>query len=547
MKRNLLPLLTFIVGFLLMPFSYAKELPNINNSSGVLQNCEITNQCFVFSYNGYVVSPDGQQVTITFTIKTNCNRDLSYAAFQLPASAAATATGTPLFKYTTEITSNPFSSIKFEGAGINGYKNGVSDVFKYVMSKAAFDQLTTIKVQAKAGTYIGYATFDKNCNIPDCVVGRAPTNVTYVVNGVTFSSLQNAVQQGVPVKVCFNVLVSTGYNTYSLVSYKAPNAVFSIADAYLQEVFDYETITVGPQGGSNICLEVNVPNCFYQVDFVKGCIITKFPAVNYPTGFYAEPPSRLLAHTEGGTVPCVPTETLGDEGCTPGYWKQEQHFGNWAPSIPTGTNATKFFDVFTVCDQFNNCSYQGLPADLTLLEALNLNGGDFYALARHAASAYLNSTNDDVDFGLSKNDIIVGVVNAFKTGNLDIKATLEQANEKNCPLARSLETTITSSSTLAAEEQGLATPNKQQKIYLTAFLNPSSNIAVVNFRLNKTENYTVNLYDIQGRMVRQLKTGTAKAGELNQVNVEGKAGSGLYLVKLATKSASKTIKLVLTN
>jgi hypothetical protein len=43
------------------------------------------------------------------------------------------------------------------------------------------------------------------------------------------------------------------------------------------------------------------------------------------------------------------------------------------------------------------------------LEALQDGGGDFHALARHAAAAYLNATDADVDYSISKNDVVVGV------------------------------------------------------------------------------------------------------------------------------------------
>lgn len=105
-------------------------------------------------------------------------------------------------------------------------------------------------------------------------------------------------------------------------------------------------------------MEINVPNCYFQVDFVKGCIIERFGPAG-TANFYSKQ-KRLIQAAQGGTVACVPEEELGAEGCTPGYWKQEHHFGNWAPYFPTGANATKFFHVFLACNlNNNNCKYQG--------------------------------------------------------------------------------------------------------------------------------------------------------------------------------------------
>jgi hypothetical protein len=259
--------------------------------------------------------------------------------------------------------------------------------------------------------------------------------------------------------------------------------------------------------------------------------------------------NRLIAAAEGGTVPCVPDEKLGKEGCTPGYWKQEHHFGSWAPAVPTGPNATKFFDVFTVCDQSNmNCKYQGLSPDLTLLQALNLGGGGFNALARHAAAAYLNAVNEEVDYGIKKTDIVVWVINAFKTGNSGIKDKLEDANEKYCPLGRSILTQSNDNSNqLLNEVESPMSPQMNRQITeLTSYPNPFTDKAVINFTLDKAEKYTLNLYDLQGKLIRELKAGTAKAGELNQVNVEGTTlVKGMYFIRLVTKTQIKTVKLVL--
>lgn len=175
------------------------------------------------------------------------------------------------------------------------------------------------------------------------------------------------------------------------------------------------------------------------------------------------------------------------------------------------------------------------------MEALNLGGVDFNALARHAASAYLNATDADVDYSISKNDIVVGVIYAFKTGHASFKDELEEANEKGCPLSRSELTTNSSSQTSKSELQNSLTANG-----LTAYPNPFTDRATIKFTLTKTEDYNVSLYDMQGRLVKQLKAGTAKAGEVNQVSVENRSyAEGMYFIKLKTKSNTQTMRLSL--
>lgn len=541
MKKSLPQLLLLCAALLCQLTLFAKDFNrNSPGASFTQAGCTQTNECFAFTYKGFQVSLDGQKVTLSFSIKTNCNRDLSYAAFELPANGTATRTGSSKYKYTTTITNNPFRSIKYEGVGIDGYKNGVSDNFSYVMSKADFDKLTTIRVQAKAATTVGTVSFNKVCAETECTVSDAAlSNIKYYVGGNTFTNLQTAVAQGKPIKVCLTVAPSQGNSTYSFVSYKAPYPFFVRAEAHKQVLFDYETIVVGPQGGT-FCMEIAVPDCYFQVDLVKGCIIVQFgPANTNPNNFYGRQ-NRLLSGAEGGTVACVPDETTGNEGCTPGYWKQEHHFGSWAPSVPTGASATKFFDVFTVCDQAgNNCSYQGLPADLTLLQALGLNGGGFNALARHAAAAYLNASSTSVAYSIKQMDLVMNVIKAFKTGNSGYKSKLETANEQNCPLGRS---TLTTSAVQASDR----TASLDESNTLVAAPNPFNSRTTIRFALRQEAQYTLSLFDAQGKLVRKLGSGFGKAGQQLQVNLDA-AGlkEGLYMVQMANGTHLKSVKVLL--
>lgn len=500
--------------------------------------CNQNNQCFSFTYKGYKVSLNGQTVTLSFSVKNNCAHDLSNVAFELPAGATATALPGSKYNYTTSITNNPFRAIKFEGVNISGYKNGASDNFSYTISKAVFDLLGTIRVRAKAGTSIGLVSFNKVCAETQCIVSDAQlSNITYSSSGVSGTNLDALTKQGKPVKVCFTVAASPGNKTYTFASYKAPYPVYVEAAAHQQVLFDYKTIVVGPAGG-NFCLEIAVPDCYYQVDFVKGCVLVNLGPAG-TNNFYGKQ-NRLLSHSEGGTSPCTPDETTGNEGCTPGYWKQTQHFGSWAPSVPTGTNATLFFDVFTVCDMDGtNCSYRGLPADLTLLQALQLGGGGFNALARHAAAAYLSASSNAVDYGITKVNVVTNVIQAFKTGSTAYHAVLEAANEKYCPLGRA---DITTS---AAQAAGKETPVLENSQALSASPNPFTGRTTINFVLVHEGRYTVDLFDTQGKAVRNLRSGNGKAGQQQQATLESAGlNRGMYLVQLVNGAYTKTLKVV---
>ena len=110
------------------------------------------------------------------------------------------------------------------------------------------------------------------------------------------------------------------------------------------------------------------------------------------------------------------------EGCTPGYWKQSQHFDSW---VGYSQLADKFDDVFDV-DAAGNKS---------LLSTLQATGGKSKALGRHAVAALLNASNPDVNYLYSVNDVFLIVQDAYVTFDFNgAKNLLEDANQDGCPL-----------------------------------------------------------------------------------------------------------------
>lgn len=87
-------------------------------------------------------------------------------------------------------------------------------------------------------------------------------------------------------------------------------------------------------------------------------------------------PTLLLLSTSVLVLALSTSAFAWDVGCTPGYWKQPQHFSSWVGYTPEKT----LQEVF------------GCGGSTTLLQALNTNGGGLYALQRHAVAALLNST-----------------------------------------------------------------------------------------------------------------------------------------------------------
>ena len=98
---------------------------------------------------------------------------------------------------------------------------------------------------------------------------------------------------------------------------------------------------------------------------------------------------------------CCPPE--GGQGRTPGFWKQNHHFGHWpAPfcakdTCPCGP-ATSFCAAFEIdCNNICTAAKNAFNGK-SLLTVLGQGGGGFQALGRHAVAALLNSAHDQVDY-----------------------------------------------------------------------------------------------------------------------------------------------------
>jgi hypothetical protein len=119
---------------------------------------------------------------------------------------------------------------------------------------------------------------------------------------------------------------------------------------------------------------------------------------------------------------------LGDEGCTPGYWKNHAGQKPNQPNMwPSAYSVDDDFDTTFGVDLFD--------PDITLLEALRRKGGNVNALARHATAALLSSAAP-IDYKLYAYEVIQMVQDAAgPDGDIEVtKEELESFNDRDCPL-----------------------------------------------------------------------------------------------------------------
>ena len=134
----------------------------------------------------------------------------------------------------------------------------------------------------------------------------------------------------------------------------------------------------------------------------------------------------------GATSPCqteVLTVNQPAEYCSPGYWKQPQHFDSWKVYSPTDKFSAVFGETITI--MWSSSGKPGPVNDPTLLQALQANGGGINALARAAVDALLNSTS--INSGLTSAQVISETQAAIDAGAPYTVPANFTATE-NCPL-----------------------------------------------------------------------------------------------------------------
>jgi hypothetical protein len=154
----------------------------------------------------------------------------------------------------------------------------------------------------------------------------------------------------------------------------------------------------------------------------------------------ASPASVTLgaANSKNLTIDFGFVATAGSgQGCTPGYWKQSQHFDSWK----WYTQSDMLDVVFGITAKPYRSTQNNNPSGaLTLLQAIELNGnGDAEQLFRHGTAALLNSVyQSGVSYPYTAAQVIQMVRDAWLSGDVaKIEAThqaLGAANEKGCPL-----------------------------------------------------------------------------------------------------------------
>ncbi|HXF48902.1 MAG TPA: FlgD immunoglobulin-like domain containing protein [Verrucomicrobiae bacterium] len=261
-------------------------------------------------------------------------------------------------------------------------------------------------------------------------------------------------------------------------------------------------------------------------------------------------------------IDCQP----GFEGCTPGFWKN--HTGLWnqtsdavsqcvasaiaglgAPYSGNGTTGSSFRTTFGLTG--SEMLEAGLNANLTLQQAINLGGGGFQKLARHAVAGLLSSCQ--VNYTYTTLQVLTQVHEAIINLEAEPLATqLAAANnlphdhcESGLPAAAPV---ASGRDLLNVEDDNFALdPVAVEKAAGSAlptvfalrgsYPNPFNASTQINFALPQAGTVRLVIYNILGQPVRTLLDGDQPAGERSVLwngtdNSGSSLSSGVYFYKI---------------
>lgn len=183
-----------------------------------------------------------------------------------------------------------------------------------------------------------------------------------------------------------------------------------------------DTFIVGARPGSEWVIE------HAAGDFCKDKYgLVKNTATATGTG---ETTASQASSSDVAWVNCGEKPPMGGEGCTPGYWKQDQHFDSWPSAYSTSTTFSSVFGR-DIAIRLNKQTI----TNPTLLQALMAQGGNVNAAARHTVAALLNAASTGVSYDLTASEVIALFQANYPDGELDaMKDQLEKYNEQGCPL-----------------------------------------------------------------------------------------------------------------
>jgi len=253
-------------------------------------------------------------------------------------------------------------------------------------------------------------------------------------------------------------------------------------------------------------------------------------------------------------------------GCTLGFWKNKTSIWNDAsdpisacvangiasfgsPYSGNGTSGSSFMTTFGLTPA--QMAAAGYPTTLTLLQALNLGGGTWELLARSGIAALLNTCGLSGHFYYGSPTTVItmvhdAVVLGDPTNANAVGVIFQSHNEQqpdNCPDGGRA-THDVKKKNLFRNAFGVTIANDE--IAISAYPNPFTSSATIQFEMTNTSDVTVEVFDLTGKKVANLYNGKAEAGLSYQVQLNGgDLPAGIYVYRINTGDHVYNDRLIL--
>jgi trimeric autotransporter adhesin len=223
----------------------------------------------------------------------------------------------------------------------------------------------------------------------------------------------------------------------------------------------------------------------------------------------------------------------GYQGCTPGFWKNTT---DWCGAYQ---QKQSFFAIFKIT---NTRKLGGKNGKLSLQDALDLKGGDYSKLARHATAALLNACNNGVNFPYTEQQIMDAVSEVFNNSaknkfDADALGDLyDIANNAGCSLNNSnsnARTSFASQSNIPSQIVFYPNPISEQGFWLEFPVHEGK------------QNFNASLYEFSGRKLADKTFEVDESSSKQYWQLDHAAwGSGVYLLVVKSSTQVYQMKII---
>ena len=272
-----------------------------------------------------------------------------------------------------------------------------------------------------------------------------------------------------------------------------------------------------------------------------------YTSVAYPMGGFTGLPAGnyyISVISDNGCITGNVNVTLDEpicedfEGCTLGYWKN--HTDRWPASDPDSSDEEICY-TFTTCYRYGDV-FTNAPSsisNMSLLEALNANGGGIMNLARQSVAALLNACSNEINFEIATAAEVIAYVNAGFNDAGTTAYNLDMMNNAGCTLGGSRATTAPSESCSSSSASSV-----DASAGISVSPVPFKDHLNIKYEFDYESAADIQIFDMRGNLVKSHRESNAGFGKVTTLNADFVRGEQMYIVKVTTSQGTYTKNVV---